>query len=75
MSKVYVVTSGAYDGYGLEGIFSDATVAEEFRKQITSLHERIQKNYINKVGIDFGILKVYPFDGKFYFEQITPITT
>lgn len=42
---------------------------EGFREYIKTLHERISKEYIVKVGIDFGIAKIEPFDGVFYFEQ------
>ena len=42
---------------------------ERFRNLILTLHERIESNYINKVGIDFGIITVKPFDGIFYFEK------
>lgn len=42
---------------------------EEFRVLIMSLHKRIAKQYINKVAIDYGIIILKPFDGKFYFEQ------
>ena len=43
---------------------------EGFRKQMLTLHERIEKIYIVKVAIDFGLLILKPFDGKFYFEKI-----
>ena len=43
---------------------------EGFRKYISTLHERILKNYIVKVGIDFGIVEIKPYNGKFYFENI-----
>ena len=43
---------------------------EGFRKQMLTLHERIEKIYIVKVAIDFGILKLEKFDGKFYFEKM-----
>ena len=42
---------------------------EEFRKKMITLHERIEKEYINKVAIDFGIINLTPFDGVFYFEK------
>lgn len=42
---------------------------EEFRKKIQSIHERIIKQYITKVGIDFGIIVIKPFNGMFYFES------
>jgi hypothetical protein len=42
---------------------------KEFRGMIKTLHERIQDKYINKVGIDYGIITIKPFDGIFYFEH------
>ena len=42
---------------------------EKFREYMMSLHERIIKNYIVKVGIDYGIVNITPFSGKFYFEK------
>jgi 5-methylcytosine-specific restriction endonuclease McrA len=41
---------------------------EDYRKQLKTLHERIEKIYINKVGIDYGIIVLKPWDGTFYFE-------
>lgn len=44
---------------------------ENFRRLIKTLHERINKHYINKVAKNFGIItSVQPFDGKFYFEKL-----
>ncbi len=43
---------------------------EEFRNMMLTLHERIRKIYICKVAEDFGIIKIEPWDGKFYFERI-----
>ena len=43
---------------------------EQFRKKMLTLHERVDKDYINKVAIDFGIITLTPFDGKFYFEKL-----
>lgn len=42
---------------------------ESFRKYILTLHERISKDYITQVGLDYGIVTLKPFDGKFYFEN------
>lgn len=41
-----------------------------FRHMMKTLHERIEKQYINKVAIDYGIVKIVPFDGLFYFERV-----
>lgn len=46
---------------------------EGFRKKMITLHERIAKNYINKVAIDYGIITLKPFDGLFYFEKFNII--
>jgi 5-methylcytosine-specific restriction endonuclease McrA len=43
---------------------------EVFRKMLKTLHERTQKIYINKVAEDYGIIKVEPWDGLFYFERV-----
>lgn len=43
---------------------------EGFRKYMKKLHERIAKDYITKVGIDYGIVKLDKFEGVFYFEKI-----
>lgn len=42
---------------------------EGFREYIKTLHERISKDYIAKVGLDFKIVGLTPFDGIFYFEK------
>lgn len=42
---------------------------ETFRDMLKTLHLRTQKVYINKVAEDYGIIKVEPWDGKFYFEN------
>lgn len=42
---------------------------EIFRKLLKTLHERIQKQYIDKVAIDYGIITIHEWDGLFYFEK------
>lgn len=42
---------------------------ESFREKLMTLHERLVKIYIVNVAIDHGIVKVEPFDGRFYFER------
>ena len=49
--------------------YKRADSLEQFRKSMNYLHERLEKIYIVKVAIDFGILKLEKFDGKFYFEK------
>lgn len=41
-----------------------------FREQMATIHERIKKDYITRVGLDYGIVELKPFDGKFYFEKL-----
>ncbi len=42
---------------------------EVFRGMMKTLHERLMKNYIFKVAMDFGIVRINKFDGIFYFEK------
>lgn len=41
----------------------------QFRHKMQTLHERVCSHYIGKVALDFGIVEIRPFDGKFYFEN------
>lgn len=43
---------------------------ENFRDTMKTLHERLMKNYIFKVAVDYGIVELKPFDGRFHFENI-----
>lgn len=43
---------------------------EEYRKMIRTIHERTQDIYICKVAEDYGVIKIEPWDGKFYFEKV-----
>jgi 5-methylcytosine-specific restriction endonuclease McrA len=40
-----------------------------FRRLLLTLHQRVRKQYINKVAEDYGIITVKPWDGLFYFEK------
>jgi len=44
---------------------------EQFRHLMKTLHERVSKQYIVKVAIDYGIVRLKPFNGVFYFEEVT----
>ena len=37
---------------------------------MSGIHERLMKIYIVKVAVDFRIITIHSFGGKFYFEQI-----
>jgi len=43
---------------------------EVFRIILKTLHKRVQEQYICKVAEDYGIIKIEPWDGKFYFEKV-----
>ena len=42
---------------------------KEFRRLLVTMSDRIQKMYLMKVAIDYGIIKPVPWDGVFYFEK------
>jgi len=42
---------------------------EVYRELIRKLHTKVLDNYICKVAEDYGIIKVEPWDGVFYFEM------
>jgi len=41
----------------------------EFRRLISTIHNRIADDYITKVAIDYGIVKFWKWDNMFYFEK------
>jgi 5-methylcytosine-specific restriction endonuclease McrA len=43
---------------------------DSWRVAMATLHERIEKIYINRVAVNFGMVTIKPWDGKFYFEKI-----
>jgi len=42
---------------------------KEFRQLLVTLHERLMKQYLDKVAFDYNIIKIKPFGGLFYFEK------
>lgn len=50
--------------------YKRASSLETFRRNLLTLHERIRKQYLDKVAEDYGVITVKEWDGKFYFEQI-----
>jgi hypothetical protein len=42
---------------------------EHFREVMKTLHEKNEKIFIVKLAIKYGIVKITPFDGLFYFEK------
>jgi len=53
--------------------YKRAETLERFRIMMQTLHTRIEKQYINKVAIDYGIIKLQPWDGIFYFEKFNKL--
>jgi 5-methylcytosine-specific restriction endonuclease McrA len=49
--------------------YKRAHLLESFRALMMSLHTRIANHYINKVGIDYGIIEIKPWNGIFFFES------
>jgi len=49
--------------------YKRADSLEGFRYMMSYLHERVLKIYIVRVAVKYGMLKLEPFDGKFYFEK------
>ena len=49
--------------------YKRANSLEAYRELVKTLHQRLTKPYINKVALDYGIIILRPFDGKFYFER------
>lgn len=46
-----------------------------FRRLLKTLHQRVREIYICKVAEDYGVIKVEPWDGKFYYEQLDANTS
>ena len=43
---------------------------ESYRELILKLHTKIRDMYLCKTAEDYGIIKIEPWDGKFYFEKV-----
>ncbi len=54
--------------------YKRARTVKQFRELMITLHERLEKIYILKVAIDYGVAEVKPFDGKFYFEKVQAVS-
>lgn len=50
--------------------YKRARSIERFRELLMKLHTKIQEIYIGKVAEDYGVIKVEPWNGKFYFEKV-----
>ena len=40
-----------------------------FKKQLATINERIQKPFIVRLAMKYGLISFKPFDGKFYYEK------
>lgn len=49
--------------------YKRARTPKQFKELMQTLHERLETIYILKVAVDFGMVTVQPFDGRFYFEK------
>ena len=49
--------------------YKSTHTVDEFREQMKTLHERISKPFISRLGMKYGIVQITPFDGVFYFEK------
>jgi len=49
--------------------YKGAEPLKAFRYWMNTIHERIEKIYIVRVALRYGIVKLCPFDGEFYFEK------
>lgn len=51
--------------------YKNGSSLEEFRNWLLGkLHERLAKQSMYKVAVRFGIIKIMPFNKKFYFENL-----
>jgi hypothetical protein len=41
---------------------------EFYRHLIKELHGKLNDNYLHKVALDYGMIKIEEWDGEFYFE-------
>ncbi len=49
--------------------YKRARTPKQFKELMQTLHERLEAIYILKVAVDFGMVTLQPFDGRFYFEK------
>jgi len=54
--------------------YKRAYTLDHFRFLMSTLHDRVNKQYITKVAIDYGIVTINPFSGVFYFEKCENFT-
>lgn len=42
---------------------------DEFKKRLATINKRIQKPFIVRLAMKYGLISFKPFDGKFYYEK------
>lgn len=50
--------------------YKSSDTLEDFRKNLSTVHERLSKEFIFRLAVKHGIVEYKGFDGKFYFEKI-----
>lgn len=50
--------------------YKRANSLELFREYLVTIQNRLRNDYLFKVAEDYGVVKVEPFDGVFYFEKV-----
>lgn len=53
--------------------YKDTCSIETFRKNLSTLMERVRKQYIFRLAEKYGMVQEMNWDGKFYFEKVNNI--
>lgn len=53
--------------------YKDTCSIETFRKNLSTLMERVRKQYIFRLAEKYGMVQEMNWDGKFYFEKVNDI--
>ena len=54
--------------------YKDTCSIETFRKNLSTLMERVRKQYIFRLAEKYGMVQEMNWDGKFYFEKVNDET-
>jgi len=49
--------------------YKSTDTIDQFREQIMTVQDRVLKAYAAMVALDYGIIEVKQWDGRFYFEK------
>lgn len=50
--------------------YKGSETLDVFRKNISTIYERLSRHFIFKLALKYGIIKYKEFEGEFYFEKI-----